>query len=71
MKGLIKFNLMVILSKYHLGRRISAQSPGELIAQQNPDEPVVKQGHWTQKSYAELDKQEDVDLLRVRYLISQ
>lgn len=48
-----------------LGRRISAQSPGDLIAQQNPDVPVVKQGHWTQKTYAELDKQDDVELLRV------
>lgn len=48
-----------------LGRRISAQSPGELIAQQNPDVPVVKQGHWTQKTDEELDKQDDVQLLRV------
>ena len=52
------------------GRRISAQSPGELVAQQNPDEPVVKHGHWTQKTDAELDKQDDVELLRVKiYLL--
>jgi hypothetical protein len=36
-----------------------------LTAQQNPDIPVVKQGHWTQKSDEELDKQDDVELLRV------
>lgn len=52
------------------GRRISSQSPGELIAQQNPDVPVIKQGHWTQKSDAELDKQDDVDLLRVKFLFT-
>ncbi|CAF3985284.1 unnamed protein product [Adineta steineri] len=46
------------------GRRISGQSTGELVPQQNPDVPVIKQGHWTQKSDAELDKQDDVELLR-------
>ncbi len=51
--------------KLFVGRRISNQSPGELTAQQNPNVPVVKKGHWTEKSDAELDKQDDVDLLKV------
>jgi hypothetical protein len=55
------------LWKFYLGRRISAQSPGELIPQQNPDEPVVKHGHWTQKTDSELDKHDDVELLRVKF----
>ncbi|CAF0809708.1 unnamed protein product [Rotaria sordida] len=46
------------------GRRISGQSLGELIPQQNPDEPVSKKGHWTEKTDVELDKQDDVELLR-------
>jgi len=58
--------LFVFLLKLNLGRRISAQSPGELIPQSNPIVPVVKEGHWTQKSDAELDKQDDVQLLRVK-----
>jgi hypothetical protein len=49
------------------GRRISSQSPGELVSQQNPEVPVVKQGHWTQKSDAELDKHDDVQILRVKF----
>jgi hypothetical protein len=54
------------------GRRISAQSPGELVAQQNPDEPVAKHGHWTQKTDAELDQQDNVDLIRVKiYLLNK
>ena len=57
---------MIFISDYNLGRRISAQSPGELVPQQNPDEPVAKQGHWTKKTDAELDKQDDVNLLRVK-----
>lgn len=36
-----------------------------MVAQQNSDVPVVKQGHWTQKTDEELDKQDDVQLLRV------
>ncbi|CAM4769077.1 unnamed protein product [Rotaria magnacalcarata] len=46
------------------GRRISSQSPGQLTPQPNPNEPVLKKGHWTEKSDAELDKQDDVELLR-------
>lgn len=38
------------------------------MPQQNPDVPVVKHGHWTQKSDDELDKQDDVELLRVKFL---
>ncbi|CAF1130188.1 unnamed protein product, partial [Didymodactylos carnosus] len=46
------------------GRRISGQQPGELVPQQNPQEPVVKQGHWTEQSDIELDKIDDVEQLR-------
>ncbi|CAF2617983.1 unnamed protein product [Rotaria sp. Silwood2] len=46
------------------GRRISGQSPGELVSQSNPDEPVSKKGQWTEKTDAELDKQDAVELLR-------
>ncbi|CAF0832166.1 unnamed protein product, partial [Didymodactylos carnosus] len=46
------------------GRRISAQQPGEFISQQNPQEPVIKQGHWTEQPDIELDKIEDVEQLR-------
>ncbi|CAF4683524.1 unnamed protein product, partial [Rotaria magnacalcarata] len=35
-----------------------------LTPQPNPNEPVLKKGHWTEKSDAELDKQDDVELLR-------
>ncbi|CAF0848442.1 unnamed protein product [Rotaria sp. Silwood1] len=46
------------------GRRISSQSPGDLVPQQNPNEPVLKKGQWTEKTDAELDKEDDVELLR-------
>ncbi len=62
---------IILFLKWNVGRRISAQSPGELTPQQNPDEPVVKKGHWTQKPDLELDKQDDVELLRVKKLFSK
>ena len=48
-----------------VGRRMFNQSSGELVGQQNPEQPVVKQGHWSQKTDSELYKQDDVELLRV------
>ncbi len=57
--------------KYYSGRRISGQSTGELVSQHNPDVPVIKQGHWTQQTDSELDRQDNVELLRVKfYLLS-
>jgi len=38
---------------------------GALIAQQNPDEPVIKKGHCKEKNDSELDKKDDMDLLQV------
>ncbi|CAF1169688.1 unnamed protein product [Adineta ricciae] len=46
------------------GRRISSQSTGELVSQQNPDIPVVKQGHWTQRSDTELDQEDNVEKIQ-------
>lgn len=54
-----------------LGRRISGQSPGEFFPQPNPDEPVIKKNHWTEKTDDELDKQDDVDALRVNFLFAK
>lgn len=51
------------------GRRISNQSPGELVPQQNPIEPVIRQGHWTHITDVELDKQEDVKVFQVRRVV--
>ena len=51
----------------YLGRRISNQSTGELVSQQNPDIPVVKQGHWTQRSDTELDQEDNVEKIQVTF----
>ena len=56
---------MIVLSSW-LGRRMFSQASGELVGQQNSEQPVVKQGHWSQKTDSELYKQDDVETLRVR-----
>lgn len=55
----VSFNIFVS------GRRISSQDPGELVPLSNPDNPVTRRGHWTEKRDNELYKEDDVDKLRV------
>lgn len=47
------------------GRRFKTMEPGTLRPVQNPDYPVVKEGHWSNVPYEEQLKQIEVEELKV------
>ena len=49
------------------GRRIKAMDPGGLRPVQNPDCPVIKEGHWSNVPYEEQLKQIEVEGLKTEF----
>ena len=49
------------------GRRYKAMEPGTLRPVQNPECPVVKEGHWSNVPYEEQLKQIEVEELKVSF----
>lgn len=47
------------------GRRLTSLSTGEYKAIKNPDLPVVKEGHWSEVTYEEEIKRNEVNQLKV------
>lgn len=60
-----KFDTQSHILKNMTGRRLKAMNPGAYKSIQNPDFPVVKEGHWSNVPYEEQIKKMEVDILKV------